>query len=424
MKERVIQVQDIPLEVEFNSTLEITTNNVNYFTHGMFKYPCKFIPQIPRWAILKYTKEKDMILDPFAGSGTTLVEAVIHRRNGYGIDFDKLSQLLCKTKTVRLSSQQILYLNKNKNDIFKGDNAPKQLPDLHNLGHWFPEENVRMLSQIKINIHQIYEKTKDEQIFNFLLVCYASIIKKCSFADGASPKPYVSKRIEKKPLPVKEAFLHVLESFLKRLQPYVNEKHGQAKIISDDARKIKCARLEGKMSLAITSPPYINAFDYVRALRLENAWLGFYGDSNIVSVKKRQIGTENIPSVEYKREIDKTNNKRLNAILRSIIKIDRRRAFVVLRYFRDIERNIIEVNKMLKKEGHYIIVIGDSRIRGIDISTHEIIIDIAKRHGYDLCNMFSYVIRNRYLRIPRSGRGGLIKKDWVVDLVKVNGKTN
>jgi len=81
-------------------------------------------------------------------------------------------------------------------------------------------------------------------------------------------------------------------------------------------------------------------------------------------------------------------------------------------------KNIEEVNKLLKSEGHYIIVIGDSKIRGVHIPTHEILIDIAKERGFELSNVFSYIIKNRYLRIPRSGRGGLIKKDQVVDIVK------
>ena len=64
------------------------------------------------------------------------------------------------------------------------------------------------------------------------------------------------------------------------------------------------------------------------------------------------------------------------------------------------------------------IVVGNSTIRGIDVPTNELLLEIAKINGFDLENMFSYVIKNRYLRIPRSGKGGLIKKDWVIDLVK------
>ncbi|MFW6172227.1 MAG: DNA methyltransferase [Elusimicrobiota bacterium] len=423
MKGDIFQVEDLPEEIEFNSIIEITTNNVNYFTHGFFKYPCKFIPQIPRWAILKYTKEKQLVLDPFAGSGTTLVEAVINNRNALGVDFDKLSQLLCKTKTSLLDDNQIQYLYKLKNNLFENINNTSDFkPDIHNVNHWFPEYNIQNLSKLKEKISNIYKLKRDEKIHNLLLTCFASIIKKCSYADNTSPKPYVSTRFKKEPLKVKESFLKTLELYLKRMEEYKNRRSiGKAFIISEDARQINTPEYEKNVSLAVTSPPYINAFDYVRSLRLENAWLGFYGDSNVKEMKKIQVGTETIPSNIYKKKLRKHENKKLNSILEGIYERDKKRAFVVLKFFEDMDRNFKEVYKLLKEKAHYVIVVGDSKIKGIDVPTHEILIDIAKRRGYRLENIFSYIIKNRYLRIPRSGRGGLIKRDWVIDLVKENG---
>jgi len=116
MKDEPIKVSEIPESVEFNTTFEIESKGITDFTHGFFKYPCKFIPHIPRWAIKKYTKLNDIVLDPFAGSGTTLVESVLLGRNALGVDFDKLSQLLSKTKTQWLIKRQrekvIEFINK------------------------------------------------------------------------------------------------------------------------------------------------------------------------------------------------------------------------------------------------------------------------------------------------------------------------
>ena len=168
----------------------------------------------------------------------------------------------------------------------------------------------------------------------------------------------------------------------------------------------------------MTSPPYINAFDYVRSLRLENAWLGFYGDNNIIEVKKRQIGTETISSKKYIHKKPFFGLDKLDILISKIYKVDKKRAYVVYQFFIDMEENIKQIHKLLKTDSHYIVVVGDSNIRSINVDTHNILIDIAKKNGFDLKNLFSYVIKNRYLRIPRKGRGGLIKKDWVIDLVK------
>ncbi|MGC8567486.1 MAG: DNA methyltransferase [Caldisphaera sp.] len=422
MRDKIIKVKEIPNDVGFNDTLEIESTNLTYFTHGFFKYPCKFIPQIPRWAILKYTNPHDFVLDPFAGSGTTLVEAVLYNRDALGVDFDKFSQLLCKTKTVNLSNDQIEYLHGIKETLFS-EKAEKISfkPDIHNIDHWFSEDTITELLNLKEKINQIYIRSKDEKIYNFLLVCFATIIRKCSYADDTSPKPYVSTKFKKNPLPVKETFLKTLDSYLRKIDEYKDRRIGNAFLIAEDARRINTSIYDEKVSLAVTSPPYINAFDYVRSLRLENAWLGFYGDSTIKDIKKRQVGTEIIPSEIYKKKISKTQNEKLDSILNNIYKKDKKRAFVVLKFFKDMEKNLIEVRRLLKIGSHYIIVVGDSKIRGIDVPTHEILIDIAKRRGYKLENIFSYIIKNRYLRIPRAGRGGLIKKDWVIDLVKENG---
>jgi len=415
MKEKLLKVNSIPIEIKQNTILEITTRDVGYFTHSFFKYPCKFIPQVPKWAIEKYTKENDLVLDCFAGSGTTLVEAVLMNRNALGVDFDKLSQLLCIAKTKLLSENEILFIKENLYAFFKKDNnANYILPDLHNLQHWFRSETIQELSHLKHNI----DNTTNKNIKNFLLVCFASIIKKVSNADENSPKPYVSTRFKKKIYIVKDLFAKSVYSYLESFDKYSDVKLGNTKIISEDARNIGNNDLKNKIDLAVTSPPYINAFDYVRSLRLENAWLNYFGDSNISEIKKNQIGTETISSQVYKQDIVKTGIKSLDLILKKIFIADKKRAYVVYKYFNDMQDNIVSVKNLLKINSHYIIVVGDSVIRNIEVPTHKILIEIAEKNGFHLENLFSYIIKNRYLRIPRADRGGFIKYDWIIDLKK------
>lgn len=343
------------------------------------------------------------------------------KRDAIGVDFDKLSQLLCRTKTTLLSKSQIEELVQIRENLFHEDSkGPSFKPDLHNVDHWFPIGNIRDLSYLKERIEAIHKETEDEQIYDFLRVCFASIIKKCSFADKMSPKPYISKKIKKEPIMVKDAFIKTLSLNLKRMDEYSGTRLGNAHVVSEDARNFNRPEYQQTVSVAVTSPPYINAFDYVRSLRLENAWLGFYGDSNIIDIKRRQVGTEYIPAKLYSSEFKEFGLSKLDSINRSIYAKDKKRAFVVFKFFEDMEKNFCEVRKLLERNAHYVVVIGDSTIRGIDVPTHEILVDIAKQRGFRLENQFAYVIKNRYLRIPRSGRGGLIKKDWVIDLVKTN----
>jgi len=90
----------IPINVGRNTVLNILTNDVTSFTHGFHKYPAKFIPQVPQWAISKYLNmsQRNLILDPFCGSGTTLVESMLAGHNTVGIDIDPLSSLIFKSQ--------------------------------------------------------------------------------------------------------------------------------------------------------------------------------------------------------------------------------------------------------------------------------------------------------------------------------------
>ena len=66
--------------------MALDAKKTNYLTHGLHPYPAKFIPQIPRKAILEWTKEGDTILDPFCGCGTTILEAALLNRLSIGVD--------------------------------------------------------------------------------------------------------------------------------------------------------------------------------------------------------------------------------------------------------------------------------------------------------------------------------------------------
>ena len=57
-KEQIIEVESLPVDIQTGATYTIKQANPNSYTHGMFKYPCKFIPEIPRWGINTYLSEK------------------------------------------------------------------------------------------------------------------------------------------------------------------------------------------------------------------------------------------------------------------------------------------------------------------------------------------------------------------------------
>ena len=78
----------------------------NYLTHGIHPYPAKFVPQIPGAIIDAYSKPGDTILDPFCGSGTTLLESIIRGRNALGIDINPIATLISRAKVTPLKDHE------------------------------------------------------------------------------------------------------------------------------------------------------------------------------------------------------------------------------------------------------------------------------------------------------------------------------
>ncbi len=60
-KERIIEVESLPMDIQSGAAYSIKQANPNTYTHGMFKYPCKFIPEIPRWGIHTFLPEKEAL---------------------------------------------------------------------------------------------------------------------------------------------------------------------------------------------------------------------------------------------------------------------------------------------------------------------------------------------------------------------------
>ena len=101
MQSESIHIQKIKkLKEDRNwSFVDITRKETLYVSHGYHKYPAKFIPQLVRKLINKYSKEDDTVLDPFGGCGTTLVEAKIAGRNSIGTDISRIAVLISRAKT-------------------------------------------------------------------------------------------------------------------------------------------------------------------------------------------------------------------------------------------------------------------------------------------------------------------------------------
>jgi len=433
------KVKLLPLcETREEIVYEIIEPKSREFTHDIYKFPTKFVPEVPRWALRKFQKAKKfVVMDPFCGSGTTLVESSLMNKFSIGIDVNPFCQLLSKVKTTPFASKHIEESTNLYEKIINilecaGSHnksiSYKLIPNLPNINHWFRKETIRDLALIRNSIVEYVNDGGSKDVADFFKICLACIVKKVSLADEQSPKPYVSRRFPKKPKPVISEFSHTYENAIKSLREFSNKvKKPYCHIASDgDARKLLTRSVRAFMEenslkgidLMVTSPPYINAYDLVRTFKLELFWLDLIEAKRISYLKKLHIGTEEISATSFNSGPPKFGHSILDRILEKIYEIDRKRAHVVWRFFCDMKKNLKQAFDLLLSDGYYIIVIGDSLIRGNKIHTSEILSDIGSEIGFEEVERLSYVIKNHYLRIPRGGKGGKIKIDYISVLKK------
>ncbi|MHA1652296.1 MAG: DNA methyltransferase, partial [Candidatus Helarchaeota archaeon] len=423
-EEKINKIYNLPVEEITSPLSKFIGKKLIYMTHGLHIYPAKFIPQIPQLCIRKYSKPSEYVIDPFCGSGTTLVEAILLRRNAYGIDINPLAQLISRVKTTPLDLDELEFYYQQliefldlgiKNKLTPLESIPNN-SDFPNLEYWFSEKVRMELKQIQNQINLI----ENNQIREFFLLVLSTIIRKVSLADNDQLHPAKTKyaKIQKNhTIPTFKIFKSTVSKKYKIMKHFssFNFSNVKCEIIGKDATDIE---LTNGIDLAVTSPPYVNALDYVRIHKLEAFWAGLLKEKDILPLRQQFIGTENIYVDEYK-ELPQSPNKYLNEVLKKIYKMDKKRAGIIYKYFAEMTKNLGEIHRILNEKSKYCIVIGSNYINNILVPTPKILIELAESEfGFKNIKNYVYDIINRRLKIPRADHGGTIRKEWIIVLEK------
>jgi len=252
-------------------------------THFFHHWTAKFIPQIPRRVIETYARPGDVVLDPFMGCGTTLVEAARLGHDAWGTDINPLAYRIAKAKTARVNDTQLNELIEwlkeaakepqrhaaSSADLFKGSD------------NWFREDVSRAIRAILDRAAELEQNTQD-----FALIGLSDLLKGMSNARMDRTLPtlpktpqYVDKKHyyrvvdnETRPINPFSRVAAQLERMQRALQQFHAEARGSADPLLHDARDL--ASLRRKAQLAVTSPPYWSAQNYQGMHKLSFQVLG------------------------------------------------------------------------------------------------------------------------------------------------------
>lgn len=386
------------------SFAECTTKQTTAYTHGYHKYPAKFIPPLAARLIQEYTKPGDLVGDPFMGSGTTLVEAILHDRRAVGTDINPIAWVIAKAKTTpiepgRLAEKTAALLEAlpvNEQGVLVSP-LLNQVPRLEHerIDYWFAEPNRRELEVVLSLINQ----EPDEDIRIFFLCGFSNVLKNCSRWLMKSSKPTVDK--QKKIPPLVPTLRKQLNYMFKRnvlfvealrgISPSVVIKHG-------DARNLPV--FQNTIDLIVTSPPYVTSYEYADLHQLSNLVLGLATD--LKELRKSFIG-----SIQSAVNDEPLLSPLALEIIDNLKKADRKEGEGAQAYFQAMQQCLREMQAKLKPGGRTCIVIGNTALRKVPILNAEIFAEMGVKLGFKFDHLIKRKIPSKILpqtRDPKTGK--------------------
>jgi SAM-dependent methyltransferase len=340
-----------------------------------------------------------VVLDPMSGSGTVLRVATEMGHRGIGFDLDPLAVLMARAWTTYVDGTAIVEAAIKIVDKARlvGDVV---LPWVHSceetigyIKYWFERKQADQLQKLSFVLSHISGPISD-----VLRIALSRIIvtkeRGASIArDASHSRPH--RVFFDNDYDVFDGFLRSATRLADRLGE--EKLKGSTVVNVGDARRIDLVP-RSSVDAVITSPPYLNAIDYLRGHRLSLVWLG-YSVKVLRKVRASSIGTE---------VANWNHNGKMRPLLREagpLHKLPSRELRMVERYASDILSVMTEIYRVLKPGGQAVLVIGNSRLKEVTISNAAVNIAAANTVGLRLecVSERELLPANRYLP-PPSGR--------------------
>lgn len=363
-----------------------------YLTHALYYYPAKFIPQVVRYCIREYSPKDGWIIDPFAGSGTVGLEALLCQRNVVLLDLNPLLAHIVPLK------MQIRQTDLNQSSLralldTMRTSTTRYSPDWSNLEYWYPPEILQSLCY-----YWGWQKRIDPGPYQMIVeAALLKASKQFSYAEHKAPKLFKSKtklaeitslmqrdwQTELNDLIYTTAF-----DTLKRVQQsaqFLAENPCQV-IAFGGVDSATFTLPDYPLDCLISSPPYLQAQEYIRTSKLELYWLG-HSETEIKQLSKLEI--------PYRHADTIVETPTLNRVRQIVERTDLRA--LLDSYFCYTLRALESSMSALRPHGRACIFVGNPKIDGIEVETWRIIEEYFRERGFVMKQVFEDRIKNRQL---------------------------
>jgi DNA modification methylase len=343
------------------------------------RFPSKFLRKIFKRREFLQSRS---ILDPFMGSGNTLVACVEFGKIGYGLDISPLFWFITNVKIGEYTKEDFQGAVVAIKNISENNNV--DLPILSSFKKLFVERQLNNLLKLREVAYDLNPKSR--KILLFALVSKLIDLSRAKrYGKGLRLKmkkgrpPNVGKVIMKKIKRMKYEYI----DFQKKARI-----GGRCFPILADARRIPLKNKmiekndEKRIDLVLTSPPYCNSSDYIEMYKLEHWFLDFVSDYD--EFKRLSYSTVRSHTTFLNRSFD-WKHPVLEEMISAFEKTElwnKRIPFMITGYFDDLRKSLNEIYSVLSFNGKVLIVLGNSCYSRIIIPTDLLIADAANEVGF------------------------------------------
>jgi DNA modification methylase len=367
-------------------------------------FPARMAPGIALQAVPR-SKKQLRVLDPMMGSGTVLAVARSKGHSAIGVDLDPLATLIASVWTtavdpriVRDRAALVLSRAKRTHTTLRQRDAYPQHADRETrsfVAYWFDPYARRQLASLATSIARV----RDQKVRDALWCAFSRMVitKQAGVSlarDLSHSRPH--RAFDRSPVKPFRKFLAAVDRVSENcIDGHTRHRGPRTRIISADARKLPLP--DSSVDLVVTSPPYLNAIDYMRCSKFSLVWMG-HSVKDLRKLRSEAIGAN----------VSATSTEEYDSVLRQLRlspPLDERERAVLVRYIRDMRRAMREIARVLSPRGKAICVVGENTIRCTYVRNAVILCILARICGLKLVQRHTRLLpaNRRYLPPPARG---------------------
>ena len=365
-------------------------------------FAARMAPEIARRSLAAVPRN-GRVLDPMCGSGTVVRAAVEAGHRCTGVDIDPLAVLMSRVWTTRVDPRRI------RSDAEELVRTARKLPAQaveriadpeteRFVAYWFASRQRDEIARLATALRRSHEPTRGALSVALSRIIISKEMVASLARDTSHSRPH--KVADSNEFDVHAGFLRSSRLVASRLDP--DSIRGTADVREGDARLLDDLDDES-FDLALTSPPYLNAIDYLRGHKFSLVWMG-HGIGTLRETRAESVGAERgVADAEAPTDVSPFVAEREGSTLAS-----RHRGWV-RRYASDMDSVLRQLRRVVKRTGRVVMVLGNSFIRGATVDNAGLVEALARDAGFRLDNRDVREIpaRRRYLPPPGEGRTAL-----------------